>query len=353
MADSVDEFAESFGRMAGLTTAEAQAVLATTGAIAQGLGFSADASAALSQDIVQLAGDLASFNNLPTEDTARAIQAALTGEREQLKRLGIVVRQVDVDQRALLMSGKESVTQVTDQERATATLQIITERAGQAVGDLSRTQDSAANRARQVSRDFRQLAEDLSVQLIPVLESVIPILENVAAGFAGIIPKITEFVTTLSDAVGLTNAAIRTESEAIENANLTIEQLQARQLMIRNELVAATEKLVEAEEDVGFLDRALAVQGFETDRITRVKELREELVDLGEIEETILGLIERRAEQEEQLAEQAERRVQAQTEAAEAAIEFPEPELRLPERGIDLAEMPVPLSNYGCTICSN
>ena len=88
-AERMDEFNDRFARLAGVTKTVGQELLATTGSIVQGMGFSSDASADFSKAILLLAGDLASFNNIPTAETARAIQAALTGERESLKRLGV------------------------------------------------------------------------------------------------------------------------------------------------------------------------------------------------------------------------------------------------------------------------
>lgn len=167
--DAVQGFIDQFGTLAGLSNEQAQAVLATTGSIVQGMGFAEEASAQFATEVVQLAGDLSSFNNVPIEETSRAIQAALTGEREQLKRLGIVLREADVQQRALAMSGKSAVSALTDQDRAAASLQLITERAGVAVGDLARTQDSAANRARQLGAEIQNVKETIGTALLPVI----------------------------------------------------------------------------------------------------------------------------------------------------------------------------------------
>lgn len=181
-SSDVQAFIDDFGTLAGLTREQAQDITATTGAIAQGMGFATQASADFAMQAVELAGDLSSFNNIPIAETARAIQAAVTGEREQLKRLGIVVREVDVQQRAMAMSGKESVAALTNQERAAATMALIAERAGVAVGDLARTQDSAANRARQLSAQFGNVKESLAVALLPALEVF---LEELGGGVGG------------------------------------------------------------------------------------------------------------------------------------------------------------------------
>ena len=206
-AAAVDEFGQSFGRMAGLSRVAAQEVLATTGAIVQGMGFSREASAGFSQSIITLAGDLASFNNIPTAETARAIQAALTGERESLKRLGVVILETDVQKRALLATGKANAKQLTQEEKATATLALITERAGVAVGDLVRTQDSAANRAKQLSARFSDLANEFATSLLPALSAMLPVLDSLVAKAEGFAGALSESVLAVADMFGLIDVA--------------------------------------------------------------------------------------------------------------------------------------------------
>ena len=138
------------------------------GDISQGLGFAQDESAALSTSVLSLAQDLGSFKNLPTERAVNAITAALTGEREALKGLGIVVQQADVDQKALAMGLAETTAELTKQDRAQATLALITAAAANAIGDFDRTADGAANQARILSANFQDMASNLGQQLIPI-----------------------------------------------------------------------------------------------------------------------------------------------------------------------------------------
>ena len=72
-SEEVSAFLDTFANKAGLTTNEAKALTSTTGAIAQGLGFTQEASGKAAIEITKLAGDLSSFNNLPTESTLMAI----------------------------------------------------------------------------------------------------------------------------------------------------------------------------------------------------------------------------------------------------------------------------------------
>lgn len=168
-----NEFLSKNARVMGLSITEGRELIATTTAIAQGFDFEGEAAAELGMEVVSLAGDLQSFNDVPIERTHNAITAALSGETEALKSLGIVIRQEMVVQKALEQTGKDTANALTQQERATATLALITEKAGVAVGDLERTQDSAANRTRQLQADLRTIAEIMSTNFMGSIEGVL------------------------------------------------------------------------------------------------------------------------------------------------------------------------------------
>jgi len=191
-SSQVQGFLDDFANKAGLTNTEAQGLVATTGAIAQGLGFSQKASGEFATSITALAGDLSSFNNIPTAETLLAINSALTGERESLKRLGIVIKETDVQQRALADSGKSVAKALTAQEKATATLALISERAGVAVGDLDRTQGSAANVARRLAAQFKEIRDAIATALMPAFKQILDRLASSKDRFDDLKEAITE-----------------------------------------------------------------------------------------------------------------------------------------------------------------
>jgi hypothetical protein len=203
---SVQAFIDDFGRLAGVTRNEGREILGTLGAVSQGLGMARDASAGFATEIFKLSADIGSFNNLPTEDVAQRITAALTGERESLKRLGIVVTEVEVQQRALNDTNKENVKALTQAEKATATLAIITEKAGVAVGDLTRTQDSSANIARRLSARFRDMRDTIAESLMPAMSQLLQLmdensdaLDTFAAAFGTAVRDITVFIRLIPE----------------------------------------------------------------------------------------------------------------------------------------------------------
>lgn len=220
-SDEVDDFVRNFGRAAGLSQEQARDLTATTGAIVQGLGFARQESARFAQEVVKLSGDLASFNNRDTADVARAVAAALTGEREQIKSLGIVIREADVQQKALALSGKATASALTDQERALATLVLLQERSGVAVGDLSRTSKSAANQAKQLAGNIRTLKEELSTTLLPLLAAAVSALNKLSGAAVQSARGIGEIIDKIS---GSTRAEERLR--AIAGSVTTLEEAQ-------------------------------------------------------------------------------------------------------------------------------
>lgn len=185
-ASEVDAVATELGRLAGLSRSSARDILATTGAMAQGLGATQEASAQLSKQVLGLAGDFASFNNLPTVETARAVQSAFTGEFESLKRLGVGIKQEEVNRRALIETGKDHVRELNRLELAQAALNLINERAGVAVGDLERTQNSLANTIRRVQAGLVDLRELVGIQLVTAMGQLADSGIDTGSAFGGL-----------------------------------------------------------------------------------------------------------------------------------------------------------------------
>lgn len=214
-AQETQKFLDEFANSAGLTNAAAQEIVATTGAIAQGMGFGQKASAEFAEQITRLAGDLTSFNNVPIAETSRAIQSALTGERESLKRLGIVILETDVQKRALADRSAGVTGALTQQEKATATLALISERAGVSVGDLARTMESPANKARRIAAEFGDLRDDISTGLLPAMGAILEELEGTSGGFDKIGMAVKANAPVIAEWARFTLAALKTVSAAI------------------------------------------------------------------------------------------------------------------------------------------
>ena len=187
--DSLSGFVEDFSAKAGFTQAELQQLLSFTGGVVNGMGASAEASSEFAKQIAVLSGDIGSLRNIDPSDVLERITKSLTGEREGLKQLGIVLKQTTVDQKALTMTNKSAVSELTELERAQATLTLIQEHSSDALGDLDRTSDGFANTQRRLKAELRETATTMGTALMPTVNELIPVISKFADN---VLPRLVE-----------------------------------------------------------------------------------------------------------------------------------------------------------------
>lgn len=184
--DAADSAAQNLQDNFGLSRLESERLLQSTGDLLRGFGATQAEALGLSTEVQELAVDLASFRNIQggAQRASDALTAALLGETDQLRSLGIVIRQADVDQR-ILEQGQEDLTgQARLLARAQATLQIAYEQSGDAVGDFERTSESTANQLRQLRSDLTDAAVEIGQNLLPVVNDVVRAFRDATERFA-------------------------------------------------------------------------------------------------------------------------------------------------------------------------
>ncbi len=179
-SDELNRFVDEFSTKAGFTTAELQELLSFTGGVVKGLGASSEASADFSKEVAKLSGDIGSLRNKDPEQVLRAITSALTGEREALKSVGVIIKETDVQQKALTMTNKSAVSELTKMEKAQATLTLIQEASADAIGDLDRTSDGFANTQRRLKAELRETATQMGEALMPSVNELLPKISELA-----------------------------------------------------------------------------------------------------------------------------------------------------------------------------
>jgi hypothetical protein len=165
----------------GLTTAEAQQLISVFGSVAQGIGFTQQESADLSSELFNLAGDIASFNNI-TAGAAPVLQAfrsALVGEREALKTYGIAITEAEVQTKAFEQTGKNSADALTRQEKALATSALIFERATVQQGNAAREASGFAAQTLIARSATQELREELGEELLPAAGEVLRVFNEI------------------------------------------------------------------------------------------------------------------------------------------------------------------------------
>ena len=207
-AQDTGKFVEEFANKAGLASFELKQLLATSGAVLQGIDFTAEASANLSTKLATLAGDVASFNNVQggAKPVMESFQKALLGENESLKTYGIAIMQADVQTQAFVMTGKTSASQLTKQEKALATYELLLQKTKVQQGDLNRTQDGFANASRRVQAELKELQVQMGNELLPIATELMPVFSELITSLGtGLTPVMKEIAPVIQRLVDIFN----------------------------------------------------------------------------------------------------------------------------------------------------
>jgi len=200
--------AESFG----LSSEAALEASGTFGNMLVPMGFARKDAAKMSKQMVQLAGDLASFNNASPEETLDALRSGLAGESEPLRKFGIFLSDARLKQEALkqgLYSGKGALDA---HAKAAATMAIVMRDSADAQGDFARTSDSAANQSRIMAAETENLSAELGQSLLPAWQDVQKIMLkvlDVLSRHTGAVKALVAAVAALAGGILAANAAIK------------------------------------------------------------------------------------------------------------------------------------------------
>jgi hypothetical protein len=202
-AQEVTRWAEAYGDAVNRGRESTKSFAADAGAVLGGLGFANEELARTSQLIVQIANDLSSFNNVSTEQAFGAVRGAITGEREALKSLGIVINEANVNQELLNLGLAGGTKNATAQQKAVATLNIIMRNASTALGDAAKTANGFANSSRGMLERFKDISTELGKRLLPIGLKVIGWINSLLGMFAAMSDRAQ---TTTLVVLGLTAA---------------------------------------------------------------------------------------------------------------------------------------------------
>lgn len=217
MASDVDESMSQVGQVFGeeadniikasenvndaFSQADFLAIAGNIGDITQGIGIAKEESDDWATEIVSLGQDLGSFKN---EDPTRVIQAitsALTGEREQLKSLGIVINEAMVKTKAMEMGLADANGEVDQAAKAQATMALITEKSANSIGDFDRTSDGAANKTRILASNFKDTAASLGKELLPMGTQLLTMVNNWVKQFQNLSPEARKWIVRIGGIV--------------------------------------------------------------------------------------------------------------------------------------------------------
>ena len=148
-----------------------------------------------SKNLIDAAGDLSSFHNVPIDQALEDIRSGLAGETEPLRKYGILLNDATLRQEAMRQGLiKNTKTALTPQQKTLASQALILKKLGPAAGDWERTSNSAANTARRQAANTADLTASMGKGLLPIYQSL-----------QGVLIKVTQF---MADHTGAAKIAI-------------------------------------------------------------------------------------------------------------------------------------------------
>lgn len=167
-------------------------------------GLTADEARELSTEFVSAAADLASFNNVNTDQALEAIRSGLVGSSEPLRAFGIDTREAALQAIALEEGLMKAGDEMDASTRALAVMAAIQRDASDAMGDAARTADSTANIMKFLKRDVMELATSIGEQLIPIIRPMLAQLGEWLERFRTLSPETQKMIVVVA---GLAAAA--------------------------------------------------------------------------------------------------------------------------------------------------
>lgn len=222
---TVQSWADEAAAGMGLTNNEAVALAASMGDLLVPLGFSREAAADMSTQMLDLSGALSEWSGgqKSAAEVSDILTAAMLGEYDQLKSLGISLDANEVKQRAATLTGEEFANMTDQQKEAIAAQQLILEKSTDAQTAYATSQDDLASRQARLTAQWKTAKEQLASALIPAIQAVLgAVLPLATALFTQLGPALAE----VSAFVGQVVAAF--QAGGLSGAlDLVVQQVQA------------------------------------------------------------------------------------------------------------------------------
>ena len=234
-------FINKMETLLGIDPTEAMNNMATIQGLTTSFGMASDKAYVLSKNLTQLGYDLASLKNIPVAESFTKIQAAISGELEPIRRLGVDLSQARLQQELLNLGYSQSVSSLSQADKAVLRYIAIMKQTTDAQGDFARTLSSPANMIRILQAQLNSLARAVGSLLYPALKSILPpliaaveLVKELVTGIASLMGVKVEFpdfssasdaVSGVTDALDNTTKATGKAAKAFKNYIMSFDEL--------------------------------------------------------------------------------------------------------------------------------
>jgi phage-related protein len=202
-AKSVQDFADNAAYSAGISETAALQAAKGFGGFANAAGLASSEAATFATDLVQAAGDLASFNDVPVDQALAAISSGLAGQSEPLRQFSIFLDQATLSTQAAAMGFTGAFSSLSQGEQTLVRQAAIMDQMGVSAGDFEAYADTYGNSLKTVQALFSEMQTEIGGALLPALASLMPAFIPIIETAGPAISKIFEALLPLIDAIAV------------------------------------------------------------------------------------------------------------------------------------------------------
>ena len=177
---------EDLNERYAMSRREAYDYMGTLGNLLKAMGRTPEVAAQMSEQLVKLAADMGSFNEVTTDEALIALRSALVGETEPMRRFGVDVSVAALKIEAMNLGLKGNIEKMDQSTKMLLAYNIIMKKTTDQQGDMINTADSYANVSKKLDATMEDSAATLGEGMLPIAialkQSLIELIGGVSNG---------------------------------------------------------------------------------------------------------------------------------------------------------------------------
>jgi hypothetical protein len=248
-AGSVLAWGENAAEAIGQSERQALSAAGTFGNLFVSMDMGARESADMSMNLVNLASDLASFNDVSPDEALEALRSGLVGETEPMRRFGVNMSDATLKAQALAMGLEWQGETLPPLVKAQAAYALIMDQTATAQGDFARTADEVANSERTAKAMAEDMAASWGQELLPVAKEMLGVAKPMLDFFESLPGPVKTTAVALSGlfaVIGPSLWMIGAMADGIKTIKNVVEWMRPAKVAADTAAIAANTAAVEA-----------------------------------------------------------------------------------------------------------
>lgn len=219
MSSKIEQFSKKAIYELGMSELSFKQFASSFMVMGKSMGIATDDAFGMSVALTKLVGDMASFYNISQDVANTALKSIYTGETETLKKYGIVMTEVNLENFALKKGISKTIQEMSQAEKTYLRYLYVTEQLSMANGDFVRTQESWANQTRILTEKTKELSGIIGEDLINVLTPCLKALNQLityTTYFYTQFRKLYTVTEEISDSIDKTSNSEQNLAESID-----------------------------------------------------------------------------------------------------------------------------------------